>query len=254
MARKVGGLKEYLEYKAELDSKVVVIQHLSDIDRIKVVKPAYRSRYFPEGREYISRKMRRRIGKYENVDGVMLTLTFDPSLISKGDAWCDYGAYVSNVLNVINQYRYRRRNRYGGRWPRLSYFWVVEVQKKTGYPHVHIFFPRLKWLAPGEYLRSVCNLGRSNVKRMGAVNGAAYICKYLRKMEAWSELSQAFLWKGGCRLYSFSRGYFKKLPEKVKEWGLKAICGLYEAWVLVMDLWIEGRKIEDGELVGFKHG
>jgi len=144
----------------------------------------------------------------------METLTYDPKKISKVDAWRSFGQDVRRFLNSINQYRKRRG------WQRLHYLWIVEVQKQTGYPHVHIFFPKLKWLAPVEILSGNWGHGRANVEspKKIKVNCAAYISKYLRKMTGWTELHQALLWSGGCRMYGFSRGFSAAIEKRAPEW------------------------------------
>ena len=102
----------------------------------------------------------------------------------------------------------------------MHYFWVVEVQRETGYPHVHIFFPNLRWLAPIRIINGNWNKGRANIEspKKIRVNCAAYISKYLRKMHGWSDLHLALLWSGKCRMYGFSRGFSPKLEKKESEW------------------------------------
>jgi hypothetical protein len=96
----------------------------------------------------------------------------------------------------------------------------VEVQPETGYPHVHIFFPNLKWLAPISIINGSWQQGRANIEspRNIKVNCAEYISKYLRKMYGWSDLPLALLWSGQCRMYGFSRGFSTKVEEKESEW------------------------------------
>ena len=98
--------------------------------------------------------------------------------------------------------------------------WVVEVQRGTGYPHVHIFFPNLKWLAPLNIINGNWRQGRANVEspRKIKVNCAAYISKYMRKMRGWLDLHLALLWIGKCRMYGFSRGFSVKVEKRESEW------------------------------------
>jgi hypothetical protein len=102
----------------------------------------------------------------------------------------------------------------------LHYLWVVEVQPGTGYPHVHIFFPHLRWLAPLNIINGNWRQGRANIespKRI-KVNCAAYISKYLRKMRGWFDLHLALLWSGRCRMYGFSRGFSVKIEKAESEY------------------------------------
>jgi len=96
----------------------------------------------------------------------------------------------------------------------------VEVQPGTGYPHVHIFFPNLGFLAPLYIINGNWQQGRANIgsPKKIKVNCAAYISKYLRKMRGWSDLHLALLWSGKCRMYGFSRGFSAKVEKKESEW------------------------------------
>ena len=98
--------------------------------------------------------------------------------------------------------------------------WVVEVQTNTGYPHVHVFFPNLKWLAPLNIINGNWRHGRANIEspKKIEVNCAGYISKYLRKMRGWSDLHLALLWSGKCRMYGFSRGFATTLEKKESKW------------------------------------
>jgi len=144
----------------------------------------------------------------------METLTYAPKKIGKQEAWASFGKDTRRFLNAVNQYRKRRG------WRRTHCCWVVEVQPGTGYPHVHIFFPNLRFLAPLNVLNGNWKRGRANVEkpRKIKVNCAGYISKYLRKMRGWSDLHLALLWSGHCRMYSFSRGFSIPVEKKESEW------------------------------------
>jgi len=144
----------------------------------------------------------------------METLTYDPKKTGKQEAWTNYGQDVRRFINAINEYRRRRG------WRRLQYMWVVEVQKGTGHPHIHIFFPRLRWLAPYDVLNSNWRHGRANLEKPKSinVNCAGYICKYLRKMEGWTDLHLAMLWNGHCRMYGYSRGFLSAIEKRETPW------------------------------------
>lgn len=206
---------DFLEHKGCI-GKTNVVLHKKDEPSVLMIMPAScKSRYFEDGRIYMSKKIRRRLSKYENVPGLMVTVTYDPKKVGKREAWGSFGKDIRRFLNAINQYRKRRG------WPRLQYLWVVEVQRGTGYPHVHIFFPNLRWLAPLEIINGNWRRGRANVesaKKVKISNCAAYISKYLRKMKGWSDLHLALLWSGKCRMYGFSRGFSAKVEKRESEW------------------------------------
>lgn len=205
---------DFLEYKGRIGRMHVILNRRDEPSTLKVMPVKCRSRYFDDGRLYMSRKIMKRLGKYNRVPGLMETLTYAPKKISKQETWASFGKDVRRFLNAVNEYRKRRG------WRRLHYLWVVEVQHETGYPHVHIFFPNLKWLAPISIINGNWQQGRANIEspKKIKVNCAAYISKYLRKMRGWSDLHLALLWSGKCRMYGFSRGFSAKVEKKESEW------------------------------------
>ena len=205
---------DFLAYKGRVGMTQIILQRKDEYSALKIMPAKCRSRYFDDGRLYMSRKIKGRLGKYEKIPGLMETLTYDPKQVSKQEAWASFGRDTRRFLNAVNQYRKRRG------WKRTHYLWVVEIQPGTGYPHVHIFFPNLRFLAPISILNGNWKQGRAN---MGApkkitTNCAAYISKYLRKMRGWSDIHLAMLWSGHSRMYGFSRGFSIKLEKKESEW------------------------------------
>ncbi len=213
-ARNLLTLWDFELHKGRIGRTHVILRDRREPAVVKVMPTSCRSRYFDDGRMCMSRRIRRRLGKYEKVPGLMETLTYDTKRIGKREAWASFGKDTRGFLNAVNQYRKRRG------WRRLHYLWVVEVQPGTGYPHVHIFFPNLRWLAPLEIINGNWREGRANVEspRRIKVSCAAYISKYLRKMEGWLDLHLALLWSGKCRMYSFSRGFSAKIGKAESEW------------------------------------
>jgi hypothetical protein len=207
-------LWDFLEYKGRIGRTHVILHKIDEPSILSIMPTSCRSRYFDDGRLHMSRRIRRRLGKYERVPGLMETLTYDPKKTGKREAWASFGNDTRRFLNAVNQYRKRRG------WQRLQYLWVVEVQPTTGYPHVHIFFPNLRWLAPVKVISGNWRQGRANVKSPKRIkmNCAAYISKYLRKMEGWLDLHLALLWCGKCRMYGFSRGFSVKIEKRESEW------------------------------------
>lgn len=201
-------------YKERLKVQVVVLQNIEDEKRAMIVSPKHKSRYFEVGRWRIARAIKKRLGRFDACPGVLLGLTYDGELLTKLEAWQRYGEDIRRFLNSLNQYRRRRG------WRRLSYLWVVENQDGTGYPHIHIFFPKLKWLAPKDYLARLWGNGSTRVEGIRTINGGAYVTKYIRKLKGWSEMSLSLLWLARGRLYGFSKGFFKSLVKKAKEWRL----------------------------------
>ena len=207
-------LWDFEVYKVRIGRTHVIMHKKDDYSILKIMPTSCRSRYFDNGRLYISQRIRKRLGKYNKVPGLMETLTYDTKRIGKREAWVNFGKDARRFLNAVNQYRKRRG------WRRLHYLWVVEVQRNTGYPHIHIFFPNLRWLAPLEVINGNWRQGRANVEspKKIKVNCAAYISKYLRKMDGWLELHLALLWSGKCRMYGFSRGFSVTIEKPESDW------------------------------------
>ena len=227
---------DFLEYKVLIGRTRVILSKKNEPSVVRIMPASCRSRYFDDGRMHMSRGIKRRLSKYGKVPGLMVTLTYDTKRIGKREAWASFGKDVRRFLNGVNQYRKRRG------WRRLHYLWVVEVQPTTGYPHVHIFFPNLRWLAPVKIMNGNWREGRANVaspKRIEA-NCAAYVSKYMRKMQGWSDLHLALLWSGKSRMYSFSRGFSAKIERPESEW---------QRWQVV-----EAENLEELELNLMKGG
>lgn len=213
-ARTLLALWDFLEYRGRIGRTHVILHKMNEPSVLKIMPTSCRSRYFDDGRLYMSGRIRRRLGRYSSVPGLMETLTYDTKRMGKREAWGSFGKDTRRFLNGVNQYRKRRG------WRRLHYLWVVEVQRGTGYPHVHIFFPNLRWLAPLKVINGNWGEGRANVEspKKIEVSCAAYVSKYLRKMEGWSDLHLALLWCGKCRMYGFSRGFSAKSEKRESEW------------------------------------
>ncbi len=205
---------DFLERKRRIGMTNIIVSRKDKPRTLRIMPASSRSRYFETGRLHMSSKIKKRLGRFEKVPGLMETLTYDIKKIGKQEAWASFGKDTRQFINGVNQYRKRRG------WHRLHYFWVVEVQEGTGYPHVHIFFPNLKWVAPLSIINGNWTKGRANIESPTkiTVNCAAYISKYLRKMRGWSDLHLALLWSGHCRMYGFSRGFSVKVEKKESEW------------------------------------
>ncbi|MFC1861320.1 hypothetical protein ACFLYL_03495, partial [Chloroflexota bacterium] len=156
------------------------------------------------------------------------------------EAWASFGPDTRIFINAVNQYRKRRG------WRRLHYLWIVEVQKGTGYPHVHTFFPKLKWIAPLSIINGNWRHGRANIEspKKITVNCAAYISKYLRKMQGWSDTHLALLRRGKCRMYGFSRGFSIKVEKKESEWTRLQVLETHNLEELEYNLMKEGFVID----------
>jgi len=82
---------DFLLYKGRIGNTHVIPNQIDDPTVLKIMPVSVKSRYFDDGRLYMSRKIRRRLGKYEKVPGLMQTLTYDPKKIGKREAWASFG-------------------------------------------------------------------------------------------------------------------------------------------------------------------
>jgi hypothetical protein len=211
-------------YRSSLAEKRVLVVNLAESSVIKVVKPAEASRYFDGGRMRIKAKIRKRLGRWYNCPGLLLSLTFDPKLIAYDDAWRQVGKLRREFMNRVN--RWRRRQGY----QKAKFLTVLELQKQTGYPHIHLVFPYLRFLAPVSWLVEQWGQAPNSVdiKVKDSISPVSYVCKYITKLDGWSDEALAQIWDNGTRLYSMSRDYY--LPDysdkRVPEWCFKCTMSL----------------------------
>ena len=205
--------ENFLEYLDRLAEKAILMRSRIEPDKGLIIKPCESSRYFNGGRKKTKRNLRKRFGRNYTAPGVFLTLTYDPKLYSRWEAWERLPADLKRLLHNITM-RYKRAGRLSPR-----YIWVIEEQRQTGYPHVHIFYPRLKWLLNKEDVHLLWNMGRTRVEYADNLHLGGYVCKYITKMGGWSDEALAFIWKNRIRMYGYSRCYNLAVkPNKKKEW------------------------------------
>jgi len=212
----------FLAYCHKLRNSVLVFSHKEDSKKLLFISPARSSRYFQEGRKKIKKNIRKTLKKAV-LTGVLLTLTYDTKRISRSMAWQECGKHLRAFLDNVNKVRKRK-----GMKRRLIYFWCLEEQAGTGYPHYHIFFPGLKFLLHYKLIDRLWGYGFSRVEYSRTVNCRSYITKYVTKLKGWSILGQAYLWYFKRRLYDTSCSlkryiYQKNKEKKNKEW----ICPIY---------------------------
>lgn len=203
------------EYMVELRDKVVVLENRADKSIVKVIRPSDSSRYCPEGRRRIRARISKRMGGYFSCEGFLLSLTFDPKLIDRSEAWREVGLRGRSFMNKVNTWR--RRNGMS----KVRGIRGLEEQPGTGYPHLHYAFPRLRWLAPITKMNEWWNQSENSVDMSyrDSFSPARYVCKYVSKMEGWSDRAMAEIWFNRTRQYSMSRDYYVVAEERrVPEW------------------------------------
>ncbi len=226
-------VKAFIDYLERLEDKRVLVANLLDGNLAKLIKPADASRYFPGGRKRIKGKIFKRMGRWFNCPGYLLSLTFDPSKISRVDAWQKVGILRREFMNRVNRWRKRAG------MPKAKFISVLEAQPGTGYPHVHLVFPYMRWLAPIGFLTETWGQASNSVdyKIKDSISPVSYVCKYISKLDGWSELALSYLWTNRTRLYSMSRDY--TLPDysdkRVSEWQFQRCLSKSQAVNLVIN-------------------
>jgi len=200
------------------------------------------TRYSKAGQIRIKNKIRKRLGRYYFRRAVMLTPTFDPSKISRPEAWRILGRELRRLENGINQHRKRR-----GFKEAVAYMEVKECGKSNGYPHFHVVYPGLKYLADWEVIRGLWGHGNIDINYGGSLKPASYACKYISKMGA-NNLGLMYMGKYGIKLYTFSRRFEYLQEDKEKGW----LCAWkFPSGLGSVDAFIrsecEGYEIEEGE-------
>lgn len=200
----------FRQYREKLAEKVVIVENLADKSVVKVIRQAAGSRYFPEGRKRIRAKIARKMGGFGSCNGYMLTLTFDPKMISREAAWREVGERGSRFMRAVNLWRRRKG------WSKVRGIRGLEEQPSTGYPHLHYAFPKLRYLADigkmvewwGQAVNSVDYSYRDSFSPVG------YVCKYISKLEGWSDEALAEIWGNRSRVYSMSSDYYLVADER----------------------------------------
>jgi hypothetical protein len=213
--RRVVDVSVFQQYRQALAGKVVVVRHRSDNSRAKVIRQSDSSRYFPEGRYRIKARIVKRMGGFFSCNGLLLSATYDPKLLTLDEAWSDVGDRSRRFLDNLNRWRCRNG------MPRVRGIRVVEAQPCTGYPHIHIAFPKLRWLAPISRLTEWWGQAVNSVDLMyrDGFSPAGYVCKYVSKLEGWSDEAMAQIWFNHTRIYSMARDYYvQPLDKRVPEW------------------------------------
>jgi len=169
----------------------------------KLVMPKDSSRYFEKGRQKIRKKIHRKMER-SKLSGRMITLTYDPIRTTREEAWRNCGLHMSSFIDRIKVYYKRKKN-----IKKIQYFWVVEEQSGTGYPHFHLFIQDkskngMQGYIPAKYLKRQWGKGGTHIKKCSA-SIRFYITKYISKLQGMSVNALAHMWSNKRRLYGFSR-------------------------------------------------
>ncbi len=207
-------VRELREYKEIVAGRAIVLEQ-ADLQtgnvRNIILSGATNSRYFAAGRSRIKRYLAKRIPN-DSKHGVLMTFTVDPSRYSKEQAYRQIWQEFADFRDRMRKWRKRR-----GWRASLGYVAVIE-QHKSGYPHLHVAYPGLRYLAPIEMLDRWWKMGMNRVDG-GVVSPLSYVCKYVSKLTGWSEIGMAYLRSCKTRLYNISQSLYRpKEDPEVSMW------------------------------------
>jgi len=231
--------KDFDKYIKDLEGSEKLFAHIKNegqgLEALVVIDRVSGSRYFPEGRAKIRRKIQKRI-KRKKEKGIYLVFTVDSKLYSLIEAWDHIWEFFKLWHDAINVYRKRNMNAKGS----LSYVAVLE-QHKSGYPHLNVFFPGLRVLVKQKDFHKITEWWQ-----MGGPNGVevererkpqsvcSYVLKYVSKMEGWSKECFAILWHYRIRLWNMSHSFYNEkeasgwiLVDIYKSTSLKYLAGFF---------------------------
>jgi len=207
-----GICKDFDNYIKQLEDSQKLFAHIKNekkgLEALCMIDRVSGSRYFPEGRAKIRRKIQKRIKKQKE-RGIYLVFTVDTKKYNQVEAWDNIWENFKLWRDAINAYRKRHM---GARWC-LRYVAVLE-QHKSGYPHLNVFFPGLRVLIKKEDFHKI-----DEWWKMGSVytdrerkpeSACSYVLKYISKMEGWSKECFAILWHYGIRLWNMSFNFYNE--------------------------------------------
>jgi len=206
--------EDYNAYIENLKEEVILLREYEDPGSAVALFPYALSRYSQSGQRKIAKSLQARFPA--NTDGVFLTLTFDPKRFSMLDSYRTVTKRLSKFLSELRTYAQREVDKQVKKSGikakvKIEYIWVIEIQtQKTGYPHIHVFFPNLKRILPQKVIEKLWGAGFVFVKKIQGVRAGEYMSKYLTKAQG-LEWGLPFLWKFKIRLHGASGGV-----EKVK--------------------------------------
>lgn len=239
---------------------VMILSNIQD-DCKRLVMPKESSKYFNEGRKKMRRKIQGRM-KPGKARGRMITLTYNPRKVDREVAWRQCGNHLSAFMDRLKMFLARNKA-----MKKIQYFWVLEEQTGTGYPHFHIFVrddtEDFRGYVPEKKLTRMWGKGRSHIKKAHE-SIKQYIQKYISKVEGMSINAMAHMWKNKRRLYGFSREYIIRGQEYEKRYDLIAMyhpvkgigvarggskfdwCGNVPFW------WLLSPEVENRESTGYE--
>jgi hypothetical protein len=198
---------DFVSHMEALQHRFVVLKHPGE-KKVCVKRASESSRYSEPGARKLKKRIHQRLGSYAATDGILLTLTiaeFDANRkfyegMSRLSAWESINREGRGFTDELNKYRKAH-----GLKKIRAYVKALEEQPARHYPHLHIWFPGLKWLAPISVIQGLWPYGNVDIKRIWNTSPGEYIIKYISKMQG-KDSMHVMLWAFHLRLFSTSRG------------------------------------------------
>jgi len=244
-----GICKDFDNYIKQLEDSQKLFAHIKNekdgLEALCMIDRVSGSRYFPEGRAKIRRKIQKRIKKQKE-RGIYLVFTVDTKKYSQVEAWDNIWENFKLWRDAINVYRERHMDAKGC----LRYVAVLE-QHKSGYPHLNVFFPGLRVLIKRDdfyKLNEWWKMGNVEAQRERKPESAcSYVLKYISKLEGWSKECFAILWHYRIRLWNMSFNFYD--DKKPSGWVLVDIYKSISLKYLAIHFGIEADNLQDERFV-----
>lgn len=174
----------------------------------QIFRPVPKTPWLPEARaKYYRRLINRSESIVKQKKYSFCTLTYDTKLYTA----IEVAKRVKHDIDLFFK-------RLGYRKSKPQYLYVIELTDNF-YIHVHLIFDR--FVHKKKIFMSWFKITGSKAVKIQSLpfDKAVYYCfKYLTKAKKQSEAKFGFLFSHVDRLWSCSRNFFAKVPEKIKEW------------------------------------
>jgi len=212
--------RDFDNYIDKLEHSEKLFAHIKNegqgLEALCMIDRVSGSRYFPEGRAKIRRKIQKRIKKQKE-RGIYLVFTVDTKRYSLIEAWDSIWENFKLWRDAVNAYRERHMNAKGS----LRYVAVLE-QCQSGYPHLNVFFPSLRVLIRKTDFYKVnefWKMGNVETERERKPESVcSYVLKYISKMGGWTRECFSILWHYKIRLWNMSHCWYNE--KKTSGWVL----------------------------------
>jgi hypothetical protein len=220
--QKVAGFADhFLYYMDTLHRKIITLTN-PEQKKVCTKRASDSSRYTEKGIERIRKKIRERLSQYPATFGTMLTLTVAEIRadqkhykgIEQLEAWEKINKLGRAFTDKLNKWRKRHNLPIVKRSMK-----VLEIQTARNYPHLHILYTGLSWLAPIDVIQKLWPWGNADIQHTDSTSPVDYVTKYISKVDG-KDFMNLMLYAFHLRLFSNSRGLrYSPAIRKNNGWG-----------------------------------